>query len=43
MYTRVERYSDPICIQCLQKKGVKLKSIQFGKEWHEMHRSLGIN
>lgn len=35
----------PTCIQCLPEEIRKevLESIQFGKEWHEMHRNLGID
>lgn len=33
------------CIQCLpeEKRKVALESIEFGKEWREMHRELGID
>jgi ribosomal protein L37AE/L43A len=32
------------CIECLpeDKRKAALESIQFGKEWHEMHKQLGI-
>lgn len=35
----------PTCIQCLpeEKRKAALESIQFGKEWREMHRILGID
>ncbi|WP_199117804.1 hypothetical protein [Pedobacter sp. ASV28] len=34
----------PTCIQCLpeEKRKAALESIEFGKEWQEMHRELGI-
>jgi hypothetical protein len=34
----------PTCIECLpeEKRKEVLESIQFGKEWHEMHRRLAI-
>jgi hypothetical protein len=34
----------PTCIQCLpeEKRKAALESIEFGKEWREMHRQLGI-
>ncbi len=35
----------PTCIECLpeDKRKLVLESIQFGKEWHEMHKELGID
>ena len=35
----------PTCIECLpeEKRKAALESIQFGKEWHEMHRRLRID
>lgn len=35
----------PTCIQCLpeDKRKAALESIEFGKEWQEMHRRLGID
>jgi hypothetical protein len=35
----------PTCIQCLpeEKRKAALESIEFGKEWREMHRNLGID
>lgn len=35
----------PTCIECLpeEKRKEVLESIQFGKEWHEMHKILGID
>jgi len=35
----------PTCIQCLpeEKRKAALESIEFGKEWQEMHRDLGID
>lgn len=35
----------PTCIECLpeEKRKAALESIQFGKEWHEMHKRLGID
>lgn len=35
----------PTCIECLpeDKRKAALESIQFGKEWHEMHKRLGID
>jgi len=35
----------PTCIDCLpeEKRKAALESIQFGKEWHEMHKRLGID
>lgn len=35
----------PTCIECLpeEKRKEVLESIQFGKEWHEMHKVLGID
>lgn len=35
----------PTCIQCLpeEKRKAALESIEFGKEWQEMHRELGID
>lgn len=34
----------PTCIQCLpeEKRKAALESIEFGKQWQEMHRPLGI-
>lgn len=34
----------PSCIECLpeEKRKAALESIQFGKEWHEMHKRLGL-
>jgi len=33
------------CIQCLpeDKRKIALEKIEFGKEWHEMHKELGID
>lgn len=35
----------PTCIQCLpaDKRKTALEMIEFGKEWHEMHKELGID
>jgi len=35
----------PTCIQCLpeEKRKAVLESIEFGKEWREMHGRLGID
>ncbi|MEY8022117.1 hypothetical protein AB8P51_14860 [Muriicola sp. SD30] len=35
----------PTCIQCLpdEKRKAALDLIEFGKEWHEMHKRLGID
>jgi hypothetical protein len=35
----------PTCIQCLPEKKRKaaFKKIEFGKEWHDMHKRLGID
>ncbi len=35
----------PTCIECLpeEKRKAALESIQFGKEWHEIHKKLGID
>jgi hypothetical protein len=35
----------PTCIECLpeEKRKAALESIEFGKEWQEMHRNLGID
>jgi hypothetical protein len=35
----------PTCIQCLpeEKRKAALESIEFGREWHEMHKRLGID
>jgi hypothetical protein len=35
----------PTCIQCLpeEKRKAALESIEFGKQWQEMHRELGID
>lgn len=35
----------PTCIQCLpaDKRKMALEMIEFGKEWHEMHKELGID
>lgn len=35
----------PTCIQCLpeEKRNAALQSIEFGNEWREMHRRLGID
>lgn len=35
----------PTCIDCLpeEKRKAALESIQFGKEWYEMHKELGID
>jgi hypothetical protein len=35
----------PTCIQCLpeEKRKAALESIEFGKEWREMHRQFGID
>lgn len=35
----------PTCINCLpdEKRKAALESIQLGKEWHEMHKRLGID
>jgi len=35
----------PTCIECLpeDRRKAALESIQFGKEWHEMHKRLGID
>ena len=35
----------PTCIECLpeEKRKEVLESIQFGKEWYEMHKMLGID
>jgi ribosomal protein L37AE/L43A len=35
----------PTCIECLpeERRKVVLENIQFGKEWHEMHKRLGLD